>query len=274
MLTTAWRPNNGPVVDGQIFAIGDVHGQAEALQRLLDHIAAIQPAGKQRDIIFLGDLIDRGPENLRTIDLAMDADQICDRRFILPGNHELMMLRAEAYGLQYHDTFMHWFENGGHAVVDEVCPNTKAQVPEILEALRNRMRKDFIELMMTGPTYLREHRIMFIHAGLLPGVNTKNFLNAKRLLTADRYHWAWIRDEFIHHKGGWDNYDVDLVVHGHTNWTYAPLDYAGDYPDLTATHRRINLDAGAAVIPQVAAVEFVGDKHRLHIAEAPSLLPL
>ena len=44
------------------YAIGDVHGEAEMLAELLGHIDAdAARLGVQPAIVFLGDLVDRGP---------------------------------------------------------------------------------------------------------------------------------------------------------------------------------------------------------------------
>ena len=51
--------------DGPIDFIGDVHGELEALQRLLAHLG-YRPDGSHaagRHLVFLGDLVDRGPDS-------------------------------------------------------------------------------------------------------------------------------------------------------------------------------------------------------------------
>ena len=55
--------------------IGDVHGQFEALQNLL-HYLGYSPAGKHpqgRKLVFVGDLIDRGPDSPAVADWAKQA---------------------------------------------------------------------------------------------------------------------------------------------------------------------------------------------------------
>ena len=56
--------------DTEVFAIGDLHGRPDLLQALLDE-AALEPRRREkRVLLFLGDLVDRGPDSLGTIDLA------------------------------------------------------------------------------------------------------------------------------------------------------------------------------------------------------------
>jgi serine/threonine protein phosphatase 1 len=60
--------------------IGDIHGHADALAALLARIPASRP------VFVLGDLVDRGPESARVLDLliARGAHGIC-------GNHEMWL---------------------------------------------------------------------------------------------------------------------------------------------------------------------------------------
>jgi hypothetical protein len=75
--------------------IGDVHGHASVLERLLVELGYRVKAGAyehpHRRVVFLGDLIDRGPEQLRTMEIArrmMDAGSA----LMVLGNHELNAL--------------------------------------------------------------------------------------------------------------------------------------------------------------------------------------
>lgn len=271
MLTTPWRPNNGAVLTSHLFAIGDVHGQAKMLGRLLDHIDTIQPsAGREREIVFLGDLIDRGPDSLGSVALAMGAEARCDRRTILPGNHELMLFDAIDCP---DERFLHWFNNGGHAVMTEVDPHEALGFVEAFAAIRLGLPDGFEDMMRHGVTHLIRDRVLMVHAGLMPWVNARTFLDEPR----DTAPWAWVRDPFLNHRAGWKEQDLDLVIHGHTPATIRPIEHterALDLLDHSATLGRICLDAGAMRLPQVACVEFLGDQHRLHIAEAPAPLPV
>ncbi|HYA72704.1 MAG TPA: metallophosphoesterase, partial [Roseiarcus sp.] len=57
--------------DVEIFAIGDIHGRADLLAALLEEAAREPRRAPRRAIVFLGDLIDRGPDSLGAIDLAI-----------------------------------------------------------------------------------------------------------------------------------------------------------------------------------------------------------
>ncbi len=72
--------------------IGDVHGHAPTLLALLDQLGwkprngrLSSPGGQQ--LVFVGDLIDRGPENLRTVEIVRDLVERGEARCVM-GNHE------------------------------------------------------------------------------------------------------------------------------------------------------------------------------------------
>ena len=75
-----------------ICVIGDLHGRADLLELMLTRIAS-QPQAVQARLVFVGDMIDRGPNSaavlarLQGLCMADPARHIC-----LMGNHERMML--------------------------------------------------------------------------------------------------------------------------------------------------------------------------------------
>lgn len=73
--------------------IGDIHGDAQALHGLLDVLGYAPfegvwraPAGRQA--VFVGDLIDRGPEQLAVLRTVRDM-VVADQARVVLGNHEL-----------------------------------------------------------------------------------------------------------------------------------------------------------------------------------------
>jgi hypothetical protein len=71
--------------------IGDVHGEFEKLIALLKHLEYREHAGMfrhpERTAIFVGDLVDRGPKQLATVDLVRRMVQAGAARCVM-GNHE------------------------------------------------------------------------------------------------------------------------------------------------------------------------------------------
>lgn len=90
-------------------AIGDIHGCATALNRLL---AEIQPT-RHDTVVGIGDFVDRGMESAEVIETLLQLVANC--RFIpLIGNHELMMYKG-VNGTK--SDFDFWFQHGGNATL-------------------------------------------------------------------------------------------------------------------------------------------------------------
>jgi protein phosphatase len=78
-----------PEETGPFHIIGDVHGCSAELDELLALL------GKDRKLIFLGDLVDRGPDSVgvlrRVMELVSEGQALC-----VPGNHDIRLARALA----------------------------------------------------------------------------------------------------------------------------------------------------------------------------------
>jgi serine/threonine protein phosphatase 1 len=115
-------------VDGvPLFAIGDIHRQAEAFSATLSVLAGIPRAATMRRLVLLGDIIDRGPASLEAIRLAEGAKVLAlvDDVVILPGNHELMLIDAIDDPMLFMGD---WLDNGGEELILEAVPNCTARL--------------------------------------------------------------------------------------------------------------------------------------------------
>src|SRR5215475_12250753 len=73
----------------RVYAVGDVHGRADLLDRVLSHIdrdRAAHPIERAIEV-FLGDYIDRGPDSREVLDRLIDRGRSREAVF-LKGNHE------------------------------------------------------------------------------------------------------------------------------------------------------------------------------------------
>jgi serine/threonine protein phosphatase 1 len=89
--------------EGRDFVIGDLHGMFHTFQTLLKEINF----DKTKDRMFsVGDLVDRGPENMECLELLYEPWFHAVR-----GNHEDMMI----YAIKHNNTtsWEHWIANGG-----------------------------------------------------------------------------------------------------------------------------------------------------------------
>ncbi|AXK82270.1 serine/threonine protein phosphatase [Pseudolabrys taiwanensis] len=90
------------------FAIGDIHGCQDKLIKLLDECRRYAN-GIPTKYIFLGDLIDRGPDSRAVVQTVMDLQAHDPENVIaLTGNHEELLRASDtSHGLRQ------WLANGG-----------------------------------------------------------------------------------------------------------------------------------------------------------------
>jgi hypothetical protein len=82
-----------PLADGPLDIIGDVHGEIEVLDRLLLQLGYDEDGycHEHRKLVFLGDLIDRGPDSPAVVDKVMTMVANGTAQCLM-GNHELNIL--------------------------------------------------------------------------------------------------------------------------------------------------------------------------------------
>ena len=163
------------------FAIGDIHGCIDPLDRMLDRIEAYASEGT---VVFLGDYVDRGPDSKGVLDRIIDGTSERWRWICLKGNHEDMMVAAYAD----RDSRDLWISNGG--LETEMSYDGRV-LPEHLQWAADR------PLM-----HVDQHRI-FVHAGVVPEFPLER--QTKRDL-------LWLR--FPPGQSG--DYWGKHLVHGHT----------------------------------------------------------
>lgn len=131
----------------RIFAVGDVHGCIKTLNSLLNEIKL----KKTDKLIFLGDLIDRGPNSKAVLDLFFSLkSEGYDVNSII-GNHEFMMLES----LLAKSKREHWKKQGG----DIVLKNFNLAHPE-------QIPKKYFDLISSFPLFLELGGYILVHAGL------------------------------------------------------------------------------------------------------------
>jgi serine/threonine protein phosphatase 1 len=135
----------------RILAIGDIHGCDVALEKLL---GAVAPR-LEDTVVVLGDVVDRGPNVRRCIDLLIDLKKRCELVFLL-GNHEEMMLNAAATG----DWLNAWLGFGGiEALQSYGLPPRFSNVPEA-----------HWEFLRSGREFFETSRDLFVHANIDPDI--------------------------------------------------------------------------------------------------------
>jgi len=163
---------------GRLFAIGDVHGCADELKRLLDAL----PLGADDTIVFVGDYIDRGPDSRAVLDLVLEVRARPDVMTIcLKGNHEDMCLDYLGRGGHWGDA---WSMNGGGATLRSYGIDQRLAGAEVAAHLpRGHLTLlDGLDHSFTADGHL------FVHAGIRPDRSLEQQQDEDLL---------WIRDEFI-----------------------------------------------------------------------------
>jgi len=152
-------------IDGPVAVIGDVHGQTEKLRRII-HKLEHAPDIQHRWIVFIGDLVDRGPDTKGTLDLFCDLASQHDRVTWICGNHELAM--AASLGLIQVPEYLDWKNSWMRAYsVGTTFESYGAEVGNF-EQLREALPTKHAEYMSALPWSVEHPQYMFVHAGLDP----------------------------------------------------------------------------------------------------------
>ena len=161
---------------GRTFVIGDIHGCAVELDRLLEVIGPTT----QDTIVFLGDYIDRGPSPKAVIERLLRLQHEGPRCVFLRGNHEDMFLAFLGRQGLYGDAFLF---NGGEATLRSYGTEGRP-APVVAAALPPAHLAFLLSLQLQYVT----GDFLCVHAGV----------EATRPLDAQREEdLLWIRDEFI-----------------------------------------------------------------------------
>ena len=238
------RPKNaapvGRAPEGRrLYAIGDIHGRLDLLEGLLGQIVRddAERGGPAGELIFLGDLIDRGPDSAQVIDrlMALQSERP-NVRFLL-GNHEEVFLHAlsgDAKALRLFNRI-----GGAETILSYgVSPQAYADADyeqlhrllvEAVPAAHREFLESFEDMIVAGD-------YVFVHAGIRPGVALADQRPADL---------RWIRDQFLNARMAPEK----RVVHGHTI-----------SEEVVELPHRIGLDTGAYRTGILTAMAFEDEK--------------
>ena len=225
------------VPDGvRIYAVGDIHGRSDLLDRLLRGIDADcrwRPALRPVTV-FVGDYIDRGPCSRDVLNLLLRWRQDNEAVF-LRGNHETFLPRF----LADPSVLDEWREYGGletllsYGLKPTIRPDRQEQV-RLADELAHAISGEHLEFLDSLDLFYGCGDFLFVHAGIRPGVPIHEQTEDDLL---------WIREEFLGHEQPFDRF----VVHGHT-----PV----SVPDLRPN--RINIDTGAFATGRLTCIVIEG----------------
>lgn len=206
------------------FVIGDVHGKATMLENLL------KKWDKKSQLIFLGDLIDRGEDSLsvlKRVKKLTEEGAIC-----ISGNHEYMFLSWLDNPQKYYD---HYRRNGGDTTINSLLGRPlNASVDGIEDAQRIEIEAaDLVAFIRQMPFVVETDTYIFVHAGL--------DLSLDNWRDTTNYQKVWIRQPFhqVHNSTG------KTIIFGHTPTFYLNSENPSSSKIWQTKDCKIGIDGGA-----------------------------
>jgi len=225
----------------RVYAIGDVHGRADLLERLRTVIvedAQWHPI-ERKVVVYLGDYVDRGPDSRGVVDMLARGALSGFESVFLKGNHEDSLLQF----LTDPGITPAWMAYGGEATLYSygVRPPDSRKVEDILAA-----QKAFVQALPPEHlTFLQALKLMhiegdyaFVHAGFRANVPIE---------FQDPQDMMWIRNEFLDSAADFGK----VAVHGHT---------IADRPEIR--RNRIGIDTGAFATGTLTCLVLEGTERR------------
>ena len=204
------------------YVIGDIHGRCDLLKVLKDAIEEddAELGAADTTIVFLGDLVDRGPDSRGVVKLARSWGKERRVRY-LAGNHEEMFLQS----FEDREVLRHFLKHGGKETVLSYGIDRKAyskmKMGELQEAMTKAVPAKHRVFLESFEDIIIAGDYVFAHAG----INPKLPMDQQK-----QSDLRWIRDRFLRHEEPLSH----VVVHGHTI-----------FEDVEHREHRIGIDTGA-----------------------------
>lgn len=226
----------------RVYAIGDIHGRADLLTRLMEMIEADNRALPKAEVVlvFLGDYIDRGPGSREVVSLVKGPHPMADRIVRLRGNHEEALLGF----IEAPEEWRAWLDYGGMATLlsygVRIAPAMPAQ--ERLASMAKQLaqgaaeHRSFYESLTLSETI---GDYFFVHAGVDPET---------RLADQKASDLTTIREPFL----DWGRPLEKVVVHGHS--IAHSVEFRG---------WRIGIDTGAYATGHLTCLVLEGSQTRI-----------
>src|SRR5215208_7037972 len=208
MRTSSSKVMNHPggATDLRAYVVGDIHGRLDLLEALLGKIHGDieQRAPLKSLLVFVGDLIDRGPQSAEVVERLRTYIHPGVQPVFLLGNHEEVLLRILDGDASL---IASWLKFGGAQCMKSygVAPRqlAVARDSEAVAIIRAAVPQEHVEFISSFIDSCRFGDYLFVHAGIRPGVD----LQEQR-----QTDLRWIREPFL-----LDDTDHGfVVVHGHS----------------------------------------------------------
>lgn len=222
----------------RVFAVGDVHGRVDLLDQLLLTIDRehARHAPAQKLIIFVGDLVDRGPDSRAVVERVRERVRSGEARLLM-GNHEEVLIGAARGDVE---TTKSLLRIGGYATLESYGIDRDladhGSYEDLAGLLMTRFPRADLIFLEHAEDMIQIGDYCFVHAGIRPGQPL-----SEQLPTDLR----WIREPFISSRR---NHGA-VIVHGHTIT-----------PEIENLPNRIGIDTGAYRSGRLSAVVLEDDR--------------
>ena len=213
------------------YAISDIHGNARAFLKLLDHVDP-----DPEELVILGDLCDRG---LETWEVFKECALLLDEgATIIRGNHD-QWLQDHIEGRMSLGQFTHESIGG--------LTTIKSLELAIAKRGEEKVYKKVKKVLDGMQFYLEDDNYIFVHAGLDPRLPYMNQQKPLSLLMGDQ---SWKNPQLQH---PYDQY----VVFGHTPTYSIHRDIKEEAATVWMSHRakKIAIDTGAGFGSRLTMVD-------------------
>jgi hypothetical protein len=175
--------------EGPLDLIGDIHGEIDALRALLRRLGCDpERATAERPLVFVGDLIDRGPDSPAVVALVRRLVE-AGVAYAVAGNHELNLLlqeRKEGNGWFWADPTDAWQPPTGGAPLHVPFPSRLASA---------RDRTEILDFLRTLPLALERPDLRVVHAAW-HDTSIDALRDADDLVTTSRAFTAHLESEW------------------------------------------------------------------------------
>lgn len=221
----------------RVYAIGDIHGRSDLLDELLDRVAADTTARGSADtlVIFLGDLIDRGPDSRGVVERLRQFSRGPIATRFLMGNHEEVFLKALRGDLR---ALRFLIRIGGRETILSYGVGEDdyraLDFHDLMTLIQRRVPREHVEFLAGFERWIEAGDYLFVHAGIRPGVALED---------QESSDLRWIRDDFLRHRDDFGK----VIVHGHSITQ-----------EVDIRPNRIGIDTGAYASGRLTAIGLEG----------------
>ena len=206
------------------FAVGDIHGDLEALLRVMGKLPVLD---EKDTLLFLGDYMDRGMQSAQVLDFLRNRlpARTKARVVTLRGNHEDGWLRVVEGGWP---EFVAPEGNGCLACMRSFSGKSYAPGDSATEDDMRLMLsggffpKDVLEWMRGLPYWYEDEHAIYVHAGL--PFHEGRFLHPREVEHKAVLLWVRTMQFFLDYRG-------KLVVVGHTSTDNLPPELSSFTPE-------------------------------------------